>query len=58
METLKLPGGLYFAIIMDYYGGTQSAFNIALHACLYLAIIMDLYGWPKTAINIALPGDL
>jgi hypothetical protein len=32
--TIALPGGLYFAIIMDYYGGTQSAFNIALHACL------------------------
>jgi hypothetical protein len=43
---------------MDLYGGSHTAFTIALHGGLYLAIIMDRYGVPHTALTIALHGGL
>jgi hypothetical protein len=39
-----LHRGIYFAIIMDRYGGPQTALIIAVHRGRYLAIIMDRYG--------------
>jgi hypothetical protein len=56
--TIKLPGGLYIAIIMDRYKGPQTSLTIALPGGLYLGIIMDRYRGPQIALNIALPGGL
>jgi hypothetical protein len=53
-----LHRGLYFAIIMDRYGGPHIALNIALHGGLYLTIITDGYGRPHTSLIIALHGDI
>jgi hypothetical protein len=50
---MDLLVGLYLAILMERYGGPQTALIIALLGGLYIDIIMNRYGGPHIALTIA-----